>query len=69
MSTWEIEFYRGKVDVRCNRRAFAYDLDDLEEAERKITRSRKFSPGDKVVVIEENGARRTISSGSGLSSR
>lgn len=69
MADWQIEFYRGKVDVRCNRRAFAYDLDDLDEAVQRIRRSRKFSPGDKVVVIEENGARRTISSGSGLSSR
>jgi hypothetical protein len=60
VTDWIIEEYRGKVDVRCNRRAFLYDLDDLDEALSRIRRSKKYARGDKVVYIEDNGSRRTL---------
>lgn len=45
----------GLCDVRRDRRAFAYDLDDVDEAMRRIRR--EIGSGEEVMVIEQDGYR------------
>ncbi len=60
MANWEIVEENGKFDVRCNKHSFAYDCDDVEEAVARIKRSRKFSQGDKVIVVDASGYRTNL---------
>lgn len=48
----------GKVDVHRNRRAWRYDLDDLDEAVRVVRRAE--SKGYPLTVVEEDGYRRKV---------
>lgn len=57
---WEIEYRGGTYDLRRGGRAVAYDLDDPEEAIRKILRSSDWHPGDEVWLVEEDGYRRRV---------
>lgn len=64
---WLIQEYRSGAknqnsvfDVLCNRRAFAYDLEDLETAERRIRRSRRFTPEDRIVFSDWRGNKSTL---------
>lgn len=58
---WTIEEARnGLWDVFRDRRIVAYDRDDVEEAVRTIQRDRRYSPGDKITVIESDGYRRRV---------
>lgn len=59
-NSWTIEEHDGKLDIRLNRRAFAYDCDDIAEARRRIKRSRKYDPDDTVTLIEDDGYRRKV---------
>lgn len=49
----------GKVDVTRNRRAWRYDLDDLDEALAHVRRAE--GRGVQVTVIEPDGYRRKVS--------
>ncbi len=49
----------GKVDVTRNRRAWRYDLDDVDEALRVIRRAE--GRGVPVTLIEQDGYRRKVS--------
>lgn len=49
----------GLVDVRRNRRAWRYDLDDLDEATRLIMRAE--GKGFEFTVVEVDGYRRKVS--------
>lgn len=56
MSTYEIEMLPGGgVDVTKDRRAYAYDLDDVEEALDRIRRDE--GSGYEVFLVEEDGYR------------
>jgi len=45
-----------KVDITKDRRAFAYDCDDVEEAVARIIRDRGFDrEGDQVTLIHPDG--------------
>lgn len=49
----------GSVDkVMRDRRAFAYDLDDEQEAIMRIRRDRRYTKGDRIDVVEADGYRR-----------
>ena len=59
-NTYEVELLSsGKVDVLRNRRAWKYDLDDLDEAVRVIMRAE--GRGFEFTVIELDGYRRKAS--------
>lgn len=63
---WEIEEFFDRntrdtvVDVKRDGRAFAYDLDDLDEALRRIQRSPKFDPDDEIFFRPQDGQRRRV---------
>ena len=59
-NTWTIEEHSDGVDLKLNRRSFAYDLDDIDEACRRIRRSHRYSPGDTVTVVEKDGYRHKV---------
>jgi len=67
MTTWliferTIEPGVSSFDIQRNGRAFAYDQDDLEEAEKRISRDRHFDPlEDKITLVGANGYRTPIS--------
>lgn len=51
----------GLVDVTKDRRAFAYDLEDVERAKRYIVSRGDFDPNtDTVVFVEPDGYRTTL---------
>lgn len=52
----QIDSRSPSVDVTKDRRAFAYDLDDVDEATRRITRDHGFDPGrDTVLLVQHDG--------------
>jgi hypothetical protein len=62
-SHWIIEVSPdGKLDITRDRKSFAYDLDDYDEAFARIKRDRRYQAGDRVEVIEPDGYRRRITS-------
>ena len=45
-------------DIKRNGRAFAYDMDDLEDAENRIVNDRHFDPDkDRVILLGTDGYR------------
>jgi hypothetical protein len=61
MTRWVCEFTQQyKVDVLRNRKAFAYDCEDIDEALSLIKRDRRYRKGDKIEAVEPDGYRRQI---------
>lgn len=59
--TYEAEILpSGKVDLTRNRRAWKYDLDDLDEAIKFVRREK--GRGWPITVIEQDGYRRIVRS-------
>jgi hypothetical protein len=53
---------RSSFDIQRNGRSFAYDMDDLEEAENRIAKDRHFDPlEDKITLVGTDGYRTPIS--------
>lgn len=60
MTTWTIEEQSdGEHDVLKDRRAFRYGV-DFEEAKRAIRKSRFYQPGDKVILVDQDGYRTKV---------
>lgn len=58
---YEIEIQpSGLCDVRKDRRAFLYDMDDVEEAVRLIRQRDAWVDPHEIVVIEPDGYRTTL---------
>ena len=51
----------GTVDVLKDRKSFAYDLNDVDEAVAHIKRHRYYDKGDKIEVVEPDGYRHRLS--------
>lgn len=70
VNTWliteQIGMGRGphepSFDIKRNGRAFAYDMDDLEDAENRIVNDRHFDPDkDRVILLGTDGYRTPLS--------
>lgn len=55
-----IEEYQGNFDIKHNGRAFAYDIDTVEDAIKRIKRSRQWRARDKIVHVEPDGYQKTL---------
>jgi hypothetical protein len=63
MTRWIIEVSRdGAIDIMRNGKAFAYDLDDYDEAFARIKKDKRYQKGDKVEMVDPDGYRRKITS-------
>jgi hypothetical protein len=51
---------RRVFDVKRNGRAVAYDLDDLDEATRRVKKHRQFDEGDTVTLVDQDGHRHRL---------
>jgi hypothetical protein len=51
---------RPEVDVTKDRRAFAYDLTDVDEAISRIKRDRDYAEGDEVFLVHHDGYRERL---------
>jgi hypothetical protein len=61
MTHWLIEVMQdGKIDITRDRKAFAYDLDDFDEAFARIKKDRRYKKGDKIEMVDPDGYRRKI---------
>jgi hypothetical protein len=63
MTHWLIEVTRdGTLDITRDRKAFAYDLDDFDEAFARIKRDKRYKKGDRIEMVDSDGYRRKITS-------
>jgi hypothetical protein len=50
----------GTVDVLKDRKSFAYDLDDVDEALYRIKRHRQYDKSDTIEVVDPDGYRHRL---------